>query len=91
MPTPLDGFRKRLDAIDAQVVKLLSERAQIISQVADVKRQNDIPIYIPEREASIIARLRTMNPGPLSGDTIERIYRTIIEEMRKFESGHTGE
>ena len=90
MPTPLDELRQRLDTIDTQVVTLLSERAQVVSRVAEVKRQHDIPVYIPEREASVIARLRTMNPGPLSGDTIERIYRTIIEEMRKFETEHTG-
>jgi chorismate mutase/prephenate dehydratase len=89
MPTPLDEFRKRLDAIDEQIVDLLSERAQVIMKVASVKRQNNIPVYVPEREASIIARLRAMNPGPLSGDTIERVYRTIIEEMREFERQHT--
>jgi chorismate mutase-like protein len=86
---PLDEFRTRLDTIDTQILTWLSERAHIIRQVAEVKRQHDLPVYIPEREASIIARLRTINPGPLSGETIERIYRTILEEMRQFESEHT--
>jgi chorismate mutase/prephenate dehydratase len=84
----LDELRTQLDVIDEQVVALLSERAQVILKVADVKRRQNLPVYIPEREAFIIERLRAMNPGPLSGDTIERIYRTIIEEMRKFESEH---
>jgi chorismate mutase-like protein len=82
----LDELRERLDAIDAQVVMLLSERAGIVDQVAVVKQQHNMPIYVPAREASIIQRLRTINTGPLSDDAIERIYRTIIEEMRKFES-----
>jgi chorismate mutase len=59
-------------------------------QVADFKRHHHIPIYVPERELSIIARLRTANPGPLPDDTIERIYRNILEEMRKFESEHSS-
>jgi chorismate mutase-like protein len=82
----LDELRGRLDAIDERVIALLSERAHIVDQVAAVKQQHNIPVYIPAREASIIQRLRMINTGPLSGDTIERIYRTIIEEMRKFES-----
>jgi chorismate mutase/prephenate dehydratase len=83
----LDELRNRLDAIDDRVVALLSERAHVVAHVAEAKQQHHLPIYIPEREASIIRRLRTINPGPLSGDAIERIYRAVIEEMRHFESG----
>ena len=83
----LDELRERLDIIDEQMMALLSERAKVVSKVADFKRHHNMPVYIPEREASIIERLRTINPGPLPGDAIERIYRTVVEEMRKFESG----
>jgi chorismate mutase/prephenate dehydratase len=86
----LDELRNRLDAIDDRVVALLSERAHVVAHVAEVKQEHHLPIYIPEREASIIQRLRTINPGPLSGDAIERIYRAVIEEMRHFESDQLG-
>jgi len=82
----LDELRERLDIIDEQMMALLSERAKVVNKVADFKRRHNIPVYIPEREVSIIERLRALNPGPLSGDAVERIYRTIVEEMRKFES-----
>ncbi len=85
----LDALRDRLDIIDQQILSLLSERAKVIMQVADFKRHHNIPIYVPEREVAIIARLCTANPGPLPGNTIERIYRNILEEMRKFESEHS--
>jgi chorismate mutase / prephenate dehydratase len=84
----LETLRERLDIIDEQILSLLSERAKVIMQVADFKRHHNMPIYVPEREASIIERLRTINPGPLPGDIIERIYRTVVEEMRKFESAY---
>lgn len=86
----LDELRKCLDAIDEQMMALLSQRAHVVLQVADFKRQHHIPVHIPEREAAIIARLRTTNPGPLSGEAIERIYRILIEEMRQFESAHVA-
>jgi chorismate mutase/prephenate dehydratase len=82
----LDILRERLDIIDEQILSLLSERAKVVTTVANFKRHHNIPVYIPEREASILERLRTINPGPLPGEAIERIYRTVVEEMRKFES-----
>lgn len=90
MATPLDEFRQRLDTIDARVVALLSERAKVVSAVAEVKRQYNIPVYVPAREEAIITRLRTLNVGPLPNDAIERIYRVIIEEMRNFEHEHAS-
>jgi chorismate mutase-like protein len=81
----LDELRKRLDAIDERLVALLSQRAQVIQEVADFKWQHHLPVYLPEREVAIIARLRAMNPGPLSDDALVRIYRIVLEEMRNFE------
>lgn len=86
----LDELRNRLDSIDGQVLTLLSERAQIVDEVADFKRHRNLPVHIPARESAIIERLRATNPGPLSGDALERIYRTILEEMRKFEHQQTA-
>ena len=82
----LNELRERLDVLDAQVLSLLSERARVVMEVADFKRHHNIPVYIPEREAALIERLRTINPGPLSSNAIERIYRTIVQEMRELES-----
>jgi chorismate mutase/prephenate dehydratase len=81
----LDELRTRLDAIDERLVALLSQRAQVIQEVADFKWQHHLPVYLPEREVAILARLRATNPGPLSNDALVRIYRVVLEEMRNFE------
>ena len=86
----LDQLRLRLDAIDGQILALLSERAGAVLDIGDYKRKHGLPIHVPERENNVIKRLQTDNPGPLQGDAIERIYRTIIEEMRKLEEEHVG-
>ena len=86
----LDQLRLRLDAIDSQVLALLSERAAAVLDIGDYKRKHGLPIHVPERENNVVKRLQADNPGPLHGETIERIYRTIIEEMRKLEEEHVG-
>lgn len=82
----LDDFRQSLDRIDNEVLSLLAKRANIILQVADFKKQHGAPVHDPTREDAIIARLSDLNPGPLPTEAVERIYRTIIEEMRNFEA-----
>ena len=86
----LDDLRQRLDMIDDCMLQLLSLRAGVILEVAAFKQQHEMPIHVPEREAAIFVRLREKNPGPLSDDTIEHIYRVVVEEMRKFEGEQTA-
>ena len=86
----LDQLRLRLDAIDGQILALLSERAGTVLDIGEYKRRHGLPIHVPERENNVVKRLQTDNPGPLHRDAIERIYRTIIEEMRKLEEEHVG-
>jgi len=86
MSLSLDDLRHSLDRIDNEVMSLLAQRASIILQVADFKKQHGGPVYDPAREEAIIARLSDLNPGPLPAEAMGRIYRKIIEEMRNFEA-----
>jgi chorismate mutase/prephenate dehydratase len=79
----LSALRARIDGIDDAILALLSERAGIAQQVGRAK--NGEIIYRPEREAQIVQRLRAANPGPLSGDTIERLIREIMSACRALE------
>lgn len=89
----LDDLRRTLDSIDNDISALLARRAKVILEVADFKKQHGGPVHDPKREDAIIARLCDLNPGPLPDETVARIYRKIIEEMRNFEAvvhGATG-
>jgi len=47
---PLDDIRKRIDAIDDQLLKLLLERTECVHEVGEIKKKEDLQIYAPERE-----------------------------------------
>ena len=83
MDDELKALRARIDSIDDAMLLLLSERAGIAQQVGRAKKGEKI--YRPEREAQIVRRLREANPGPLSGDTIERLMREIMSACRAVE------
>lgn len=61
----LRPLRDRIDAIDAQILDLLSQRARTAQEVGSVKHaaHADGPVLRPEREAEVIRRLQHSNPG----------------------------
>jgi len=79
----LKALRARIDSIDDTLLQLVSERAAIAQQVGRAKKGDSI--YRPEREAQIVRRLREANPGPLTGDTVERLIREIMSACRALE------
>jgi chorismate mutase/prephenate dehydratase len=83
MSDELSQLRNQIDAIDSELLKLLSERAKLAQAVGQAK--NGEGIYRPEREAQVVRRIRESNPGPLSGDTLERLYREIMSACRDLE------
>ncbi|MGK2952668.1 MAG: prephenate dehydratase [Thiobacillus sp.] len=83
MDEELKALRARIDSIDDAILQLVSERAGIAQQVGRAKKGEKI--YRPEREAQIVRRLRETNPGPLSGDTVERLIREIMSACRAAE------
>lgn len=81
----LAPLRERIDAIDARILELLNARATCAQEVGEIKRELDAPVYRPEREAQIFARLRAASAGPLPGDSIESIYREVVSACRALE------
>ncbi len=74
----LAGFRQRIDAIDAQIVHLLNERARLVVEVGAYKRQAGVPIYTPHREQEVLRRVLAANQGPLPDKTVEAVYRELM-------------
>ncbi|MBI1732472.1 MAG: prephenate dehydratase [Gammaproteobacteria bacterium] len=76
----LDEIRARIDEIDARLVELLSRRAAMVAEVAGIKRAGGDHgnFHRPDREAQILRRVQELNPGPLSGEEMARLFREII-------------
>jgi chorismate mutase/prephenate dehydratase len=81
----LDALRKAIDDIDAQLLALLSERARHALAVGSVKKVDNAPVYRPEREAQVIARLQELNEGPLPEEAIAAIWREVMSACRGLE------
>ena len=79
-------WRKKIDAIDLQIVELLNERATAAQAIGKLKQATDLPVYEPNRERVIFERVRTANKGPLPDSELVHIYERIIDVMRALQS-----
>ena len=53
----LAPIRTQIDAVDAQLLTLLNERAKLAQQVGEVKQKHDQPVYRPERESVVLEKI----------------------------------
>ncbi|WP_288380258.1 prephenate dehydratase [uncultured Massilia sp.] len=78
-------LREQIDAIDAQILDLLSRRGQIAQQVGHVKAETNAPVFRPEREAQVLRGVAERNPGPLKDRDVQTIFREIMSSCRALE------
>jgi chorismate mutase len=81
----IDELRERIDALDRQLVTLLSERAACALDIGRLKERAGLPIYQPVREAEVLANVRDANRGPLDNEAMTRLFERIIDEARRLE------
>jgi chorismate mutase/prephenate dehydratase len=75
---PLAGLRSQIDALDAQIVALLNERANVVVEIGKLKQQTNAPIYAPDREQAVLQKVRQLNHGPLPDRCLEAVYRELM-------------
>jgi chorismate mutase/prephenate dehydratase len=74
----LAPLRTRIDELDAQIVKLLNERARVVVDIGKVKRNDQTPVYAPDREQRVLEQIRSYNEGPLPDSCLEAIWREMM-------------
>ena len=86
----LKSLREKIDAIDQQLLELFNQRATCAIAVADAKKselkEGESPDYFrPDREAQVIQRLKSLNPGPLSDREVGRLIREVMSACLALE------
>ena len=81
--------RKAIDKLDEQIVKLLNERTRHVLEIGAIKLKAGEEIYAPHRELAILQRLRKMNPGPISNQSLTAIYREVMSSALALEKSMT--
>jgi chorismate mutase/prephenate dehydratase len=88
---PLTQIRDQIDSVDRQIHQLLNQRARLAEQVARSKMATEAnPLfYRPEREAQVLRNVMARNEGPLSDETVARLFREIMSACLALEAPQT--
>ena len=81
----LDKLRENIDRIDDTLLELLNERMEFVHKVGTLKNTTNAPIYRPEREQSILKRLKEKNNGRLTDSAIDAIFLELFAVARNLE------
>jgi chorismate mutase-like protein len=84
----IDDWRRKIDAIDTAMLHLLNLRTELALEVGRFKTKEGVGLRVPEREQEILNRLKGLNPGPLDGEAIERIYQPILDQSVRSQELH---
>ncbi len=83
-------WRKKIDELDLELVKLLNRRSQCAIEIGKLKHTLNIEIYDPRREEEVLDRVWKEANGPLSKEAVKRLFERIIDESRRAERESRG-
>ena len=81
----IGGWRSKIDEIDERIVELMNQRASCAIEIGRIKEASGIDIENLSREADVLGHIAAINSGPLQSDTLETVFRTIIEACKRLE------
>ncbi len=81
----IEDWRDEIDRIDEHLIDLLNRRSKCAIEIGRIKRERDLPVYLPARETEVINHVIAHNSGPLGPDAVRRLFERIIDESRHIE------
>ena len=76
--TTLEEVRTNIDRLDQQIVTLLAERGQFVSQAAHFKKDTD-SVKAPQLVEQVIAKVRDLSRSVgANPEVTEQVYRAMI-------------
>ena len=83
----LQRLRHRIDELDHQLIDLLARRQEVVEEVVAFKKEHQLSVYHPAREADMIdARREHGRKVGLDADYMEEIFRNIMRYSRSVQT-----
>ena len=89
--TPEVGrLRKRIDALDRRIVRLLNERAALAVEIARARAATGGRSSVRDaaREREVLDRVADANAGPLPDAEVLAVYRRVIAGTRRLQAAN---
>lgn len=78
----MDRFRKKIDKIDEQLVKLLDERMELAFELGKLKKEKGLGVFDGTREKQVFEKLKALPKQTIRDNEIKELYEQIIRISR---------
>ncbi len=75
----LDKLREEIDAVNLELLRLISRRGELVQEIASVKLKQGQPKFDPMRERAMLNRLIEKNEGPFDDKTVSYIFKEVFK------------
>lgn len=75
----MEQLRQQLDRLNLDILKLISERAEIVQEIGEIKSKQSTRRFDPVRERDMLNYIKKHNEGPISDAMIEHIFKEIFK------------
>lgn len=75
----LEQLREQLDELNLEILALLSQRAELVQEIGEVKKVSGTDRFDPVREKTMLDKLVEANTGPFSDDTVRHLFKQIFQ------------
>ncbi len=83
----MQDLRQQIDRLDQKIVKLLAERMELVKQIAELKKQNKLPVQDEKREQELRDNLKILAARHgLDPEFINHLYSHVFIESRRIQS-----
>ena len=81
----INELRTRIDSVDSELIDLFKKRMGLSAQVAEYKRQNNLPVLDAIRERQKLADVSEQAGEDMSSYVFE-LYSLILEMSRSYQN-----
>lgn len=80
----IEEYRRQIDEADVQLLEALAARFKATDAIGRLKKDKDLPIFNPEREAELLKALNNLaSKYDLSPAFIEKLWSVVLEESKQ--------
>ncbi|MFC4653177.1 chorismate mutase [Lactococcus nasutitermitis] len=81
----LNEIRQNIDEVDRQIAELMEARMDLVLQIAEYKKSQNLEILDSSREHLVLEKIAGYVKNPAYTDTIVTNYQDIMKNSRSFQ------
>ena len=84
----LNDYRKKIDEIDGELVRLFKDRMDVACQIALYKKEHGLPVLDAAREKEKLAAI-SGKAGEELQSYVQKLFSTLFELSRAYQESYT--